>query len=254
MKTLALNKIVCCPRCKSKISLSKLIQCKRCGFEIAQDDEIWNLSYISSKETKVSKSGYENLHRRKSGGPKDGSYEILASIARGNKTLDIASGEGIIEKLSPDTVGIDFSINALKKAQRNGVKNIIQANSEYLPFKDNSFDISICNGSLEHFSDPQKALNEMARVSKIQVITVHKEFNLPFSRYFRVLIENLTNLENQPIEVPLSIGQLEKMYLKANLHIVYKGVWTFPINFGKAISYFPTLDIPSCHFIISYKK
>lgn len=248
-----LEKYLACPFCRTKININ-LNYCKKCGFKFSHTDGIWKLMYAGGKATLKSKRGYEKLHKLISGGPRDGSYEVLASIARGNKTLDVACGEGIIEQLTPTTVGVDFSLNALKKAYSNGVKYLIQANAEYLPFKDDSFDVAICNGSLEHFSDPQKSLNEMARVSKIQVLTVHKEFSFPFSRTLRVMVETITKTKNQPIETPLSIHQLEKMFEKAKLHIVYKGVWTFPINFGRPISRLPTIDLPSCHFIISYKK
>ncbi|MBI4058002.1 class I SAM-dependent methyltransferase [Candidatus Microgenomates bacterium] len=195
------------------------------------------------------------MHKKAFGGPNDGSYEILAAIARGNRTVDIACGEGLLERLAPETVGIEFSLNSLKKAKKNGSKYLVLADAHALPFKDNAFDIAICAGSLEHFPNPQKALKEMARVSRIQVLTVHRYPPIPFASLFFTVVTNVLRLVHQPIEQPLSYQKLENLINKSGLHIVFRGVWTLPINYGRPISWLPEFkNLPSCWFVISIKK
>lgn len=45
---------------------------------------------------------------------------------------------------------------------------LIQGVGEYLPFRDKCFDRVVCKGALDHFLDPAKAIEEMARVLKPQ--------------------------------------------------------------------------------------
>ena len=54
--------------------------------------------------------------------------------------LDLGCGTCILKKFIPDDtryVGLDFSKNMLRKSHN---LEIIQADAEYLPFKENSFD------------------------------------------------------------------------------------------------------------------
>lgn len=245
----------CCPRCKYSIAKPKTLGfCRKCNFRYKKNGGIWEFLYLPNQELKKSQKGYEILHQDISGGPKDGSYEILASIARGNKTVDIACGEGLVEKLAPDTVAVDFSLNALKKAKKSGVKNLVLADAHFLPFKNNSFDMAISAGSLEHFPNPQKALNEMVRISKIQILTIHKHPPFPFSSTLRKIFNLLTGIKDQPIETPYHAKNLDKMFQKANTHIVFKGDWTLPFNYARVIKFLPEFkNIPSCYFYISIK-
>lgn len=248
--------ILACPKCKRVLKpTNDRGICKNCGIQFRKKGGIWHLLYLKDQQSKVPSKSYDILHKDIFGGPIDGSYEILASIARGNKTVDIACGEGIIEKLAPDTVGVEFSLNALKKAKANGVKYLVLADAHALPFRDDSFDIAISAGSLEHFANPQLAINEMARVSKIQVLTVHRLPPFPFAQLLYALIMKIFKIIHQPIENPINQKDLETMLTKAGLHIVFKGVWTLPVNYGRPIKFFPEFkNIPSCWFVISTKK
>lgn len=253
---LKLEDIFICPRCKTATQpISLKGKCKNCGFAYKNLNGIWDFLYIPEKKTQVSRKEYDLMHKKDFGGPMDGSYKILASIARGNKTVDIACGEGIIEKLAPETVGVEFSLNALKKAKLNGAKHLVLADAHALPFRDDAFDVAISSGNLEHFADPQTTINEMARVSKIQVLTVHRYPPLPFAPLIYDLMTKIFKIIHQPIEKPINQKSLEKMLQKAGLHIVFKGVWTLPFNYGRVIKFLPELNsIPSCSFVISIKK
>lgn len=256
MQSNFLETVLACPACKRTLEVSQnLARCGHCQISYPKIDNIWSLISLDNKKLAKSASGYEELHMKPAGRISDGSYEILASFARSNRTLDIACGQGFIEELAPDTVGLDFSKTALIKATKNGAKNLVWGAAENLPFIDNSFDLAICAGSLEQFANPQKAISEMGRVSKIQVLTVHREFNFPFASQMRKLITKILGVKSQPIEEPLKWDQLKKMLEKAGLHIVFHGYWTLPLNFGRVFAPLPVFKkIPACFFVITIKK
>ncbi len=245
------QKTLTCPTCKRSIIKSHAKNCIAKN-KITKVDGIWD--FVSSSKEK-SQVNNEDKHSKGSWHRiDDGSYEILAAIARGNKAIDIACGDGYIEELAPQTVGVDYSISALKKAKQNGAKYLVCARAENLPFATNSFDIAICAGSIENIENPQKAILEMARVSKMQIMTVHREFSFPLARLVRSLISFFFNIENQAVEKPLKWQELEKYLKKAKLHIVFKGLWTLPVNYGKVVSFLPVFkSIPSCFFVITIK-
>ncbi len=249
------EKILACPVCKASVQSKRhKPDCRLKKISFTQKMGIFNF-ITKSDETKPLLEN-EKMHQRGFWGKiPDGSYEILASFAKGNNTLDIACGEGWIEKLAPDTVGLDFSISALKKAKKNGAKYLVWADAKNLPFIDNSFDLTICAGSLENIERPKKAILEMARVSKIQIMTVHREFDLPFSKIARFLVSLLLKIKHQPVEKPLKWSELEAMLKQAGLRIVFKGYWTLPVNYGKIISFLPVLSkVPSSFFVVTIKQ
>lgn len=256
MAKVNLEKIIACPKCKTGLnSLKKSGKCPKCNFAYFKEDGIWHFLFIKNKQGKFSQKEYENTHSKPFIGPSDGSYEILASIATGNKTVDIACGQGQIEKMAPDTIGVEFSKNALLKAKKAGVKNLVLADAHTLPFRDNSFDVSISSGNLEHFADPQKAILEMARISKIQIIVVHTHPPIPFAHLIHKFISTLLNIKHQPIENPVSKKRLLEMLSIAKLHPVYSGYWTLPFNYGRVIKLLPEFkNTPICLFVISVKK
>lgn len=88
-------------------------------------------------------------------------------------TLEVGSGSGrlscFLASHGYHTTCLDYSPNALGVAVRNyrlaeNQGNFIMADAERLPFSDNSFDVVLSTGLLEHFIDPQPVVNEMARV------------------------------------------------------------------------------------------
>ncbi len=85
------------------------------------------------------------------------------------KLLDIGCGGGFFLKEAEkflECIGIDFSLVALKQAKKNCNSKLVLTSALNLPFKDNSFDFVSCLGSLEHFINLNKALNEINRVLK----------------------------------------------------------------------------------------
>lgn len=88
--------------------------------------------------------------------------------------LDVGCGTGEMLKLlnyinpQMELTGIDISAKMLEKAKfkLNGKACLILGDAEKLPFKDNSFDVVICNDSFHHYPSPISVLCEFYRVLK----------------------------------------------------------------------------------------
>ena len=93
----------------------------------------------------------------------------LADPRAGEKLLDVACGGGYLlmeaERAGLDAHGIDIAQAAIDRAKTFAPRAKLQrGDAEALPYDDGAFDIVTCLGSLEHFLDPSKALEEMRRV------------------------------------------------------------------------------------------
>jgi len=92
------------------------------------------------------------------------------------KILDVGSGPGILTlqlaKKNPTSsiVGIDYSPTQVRAADRLKIRHKIQnctfrrGDAVRLPFKDASFDIVLSVGSIKHWPDAVKGLQEIRRV------------------------------------------------------------------------------------------
>lgn len=210
--------------------------------------------YLKMKKLNKAETGYDKLHHQKGFGEEMELYETLAGLLKGKKAVDIGCGSGLIEKFSPETVGVDFSSEALKVARKNGAKNLVKAEAENLPFSDNEFEISLCNGVLEHCFDQEKAISEMARVSKIQIIIAHAKLPYGLECIRKPIVERILRLKDQPIEKPLSMGQIERMLNNFGSRVMISGVWNYidPRWLWKRLPY-GFIKWPSHHFVISVK-
>lgn len=201
-----------------------------------------------------SQKDYDLLHRQFGFGEEVELYEMLASLLKGKKAIDIGCGSGLIEKFCPEIVGVDFSEEALKIAKKNGAKHLIKAEAENLPFLNNEFEISLSNGVLEHCFNQEKAISEMVRVSTTQIIIAHARFPFGLEYIRKPIVEGILGLKDQPIEKPLSLSQIEKMLNQNDSRVLIRGVWNYidPRWLWKKLPY-GFLKWPSHHFIISIK-
>ncbi len=124
------------------------------------------------------------------------------------RILDIATGTGDLAiaamKLDPVHItGIDISPKMLelgrKKITKRGLSgkiDLIQGDSENIPFSDNSFDVAMVAFGIRNFSDRLKGLSEMNRVlngrGMVMVLEFSKPERFPFRQmykfYFRILL------------------------------------------------------------------
>jgi len=103
---------------------------------------------------------------------------------RGHRVLDVASGFGqdaiALMASGAEVVGAEPSLRMTAWARLNsekqagaeagnpagGLPRWVRGWSDALPFEDASFDAAFCKGALDHFDRPERAIAEMARVTK----------------------------------------------------------------------------------------
>ena len=99
------------------------------------------------------------------------------AISSRELVLDIGCGRAIeateLANRGGRCLGLEPSRKMIKHAQEYITDNVIevtliQGAGEYLPFKTDSLDKVLCKGALDHFPDPAKAIEEMARALKPQ--------------------------------------------------------------------------------------
>lgn len=121
---------------------------------------------------------------------------------KGLKILDIGCSSGVITQSiarhGGTVVGIDVDKNAIKKAiaDSKDIKNLSfkLASGTILPFKNNSFDVVICNQVYSFISNPPKMMKEVYRVLKTKgfclftgdnlLNPIETMYGLPFLRWF----------------------------------------------------------------------
>ena len=88
-----------------------------------------------------------------------------------NEVLDVGSAEGyhvsIISKyFEIPTFGIDFSTEACKRSKEILGVNTLAADAAVLPFADETFDLVLCNETIEHVLYTAEVLAELYRISR----------------------------------------------------------------------------------------
>src|ERR1017187_1330105 len=137
-----------------------------------------------NKETLLLKEGYEELHRKSAKSIADTRLRalLLKSIrkcAESGILLDVACGAGEwvarceSSRIFEYCCGVDISVTALRTAKMNApASNFVNADAQYLPFRDSSFGVATCLGSLEHFPDPSAGAREISRVMNEHAISL----------------------------------------------------------------------------------
>ena len=100
--------------------------------------------------------------------------------------LDVGCGIGSFEQHLPtlNIIGLDISEDMLKEARKRSDKTFIQGDATDLEFHDSTFDAVFTVTTLEFLDDYQKAVREIARVTKTQGKLLVMMLN-PHSEYFR---------------------------------------------------------------------
>ena len=94
--------------------------------------------------------------------------DLLVSWAVGARTaLDVATGGGHVARRLREA---GLSVTTCDPAP--GMHPDVVCHAESIPFADASFDVVACRTAAHHFSDPEAAVREMARVARDSVLLV----------------------------------------------------------------------------------
>lgn len=128
-------------------------------------------------------------------------------FAQGRDVLEVGCGTGLVmlrlRQFARSVRGVDLSPGMLAKAKERGLDVTLGSATE-LPFETDSFDVACSFKVLAHVPDIEKALSEMARVTRPGGVVVAEFYN-PFS--LRGLVKRL--------------GPAGKIAQSANEHDVY---------------------------------
>ena len=112
--------------------------------------------------------GYDELHKEE----QLNKLRIITKnlkIKKSDFLLDVGCGTAFsLEHFNCHKVGIDPAMGLLK--QNKSRHNLIHAKAENLPFKDKSFDTVISITAIHNFDSVNKALKEIKRVVKNEII------------------------------------------------------------------------------------
>ena len=129
--------------------------------------EVWDQVPVDYYQQGVKKSLLQNIWHSK----KINLAKKLLEEKNFQKCLDIGCASGYmvseVSKHYPKAkyVGVDSYDKVIRHAKKNYTHiNFKVANAEDLPFKKEEFDLLICYETIEHITNPLKALKEMKRV------------------------------------------------------------------------------------------
>ncbi len=99
----------------------------------------------------------------------------LSRSLEGSTVLDVCCGSGMdaeyLVRAGATVVAMDISEGCLERckvrALRNGLSyGLVRGDAENLPFADGSFDYGFVHDGLHHLPSPEKAIRELARISR----------------------------------------------------------------------------------------
>ncbi len=104
-------------------------------------------------------------------------YDIIAGwVPEGAKVVDLGCGNGALMQLLQSAkqcscYGVELSDSGVKACLQKGLQVQQGSIDSELPFPDNSFDIAICNVTIQMVLYPEILLKEMKRISRSQIIS-----------------------------------------------------------------------------------
>lgn len=176
---------------------SKLLTDKRNYIRAMFDSIAWRYDFLNH----FLSFGIDKLWRRKA-------VRLIGKYKKDPVIIDIATGTADLAiaamKINPVKItGVDISEGMLEigrnKIKRLGLSEkveLIVADSESLPFSDNSFDVAMVAFGIRNFNDPEKGLTEMRRILNDRGMLMILEFSKPrnallksfYELYFRKIL------------------------------------------------------------------
>ncbi len=146
----------------------------------------------------------------------------------GSKILDVGTGTGkqafAFAKRGHKVTGIDLSeamLNVGKKKNKHEDVKFEIADATHLPFENNSFDVSCASFALHDMLSTirEKALKEMARVTKPEGKIVIVDYALPEKKVCRFIIYHFVKLYEGKYYLEFIKSDLNALLMKSGVEI-----------------------------------
>lgn len=126
---------------------------------------------------------------------------IIPYISKNDKVLEVGAGRGYITKLLKEKYQIDTTAVDVKKTFliAPGV-DIVVYDGIKLPFRDNTFEVSILQAVLHHSKNPKTLLLETKRVTQGNILIFEDIYDNAWEKYTTFLADSIANLLNGPLE------------------------------------------------------
>jgi SAM-dependent methyltransferase len=146
----------------------------------------------------------------------------LSSNKPNLKILDLASACGgnfsICDKHGK-VFGLDISWQSIEICKNKGIKNLVQADAQELPFASGSMDVVIALDVLEHLENDSGSMSEVARVlNKDGVFIFNTPALMPLFSYHDVAFHHFRRY---------SAGELKNKLVNANFQVNFITYWSF---------------------------
>ena len=154
--------------------------------------------------------------------------------------LEVGVGNGLMFKhlkQKIDYIGLDLSARMLSLAKKRAIKHSlsfypVQGNATNLPFKDHSFDCTICIDTLHHVPSQltEQVIDELVRVTKVDgqiLLEVKNKLNLIVC-YLYWEAQKKGALIMHPVNPIIIRRYIEKKNLKIKAHFIGPGYWLAP--------------------------
>lgn len=159
--------------------------------------------------------------------------KVLIDFEDKPAALDVGCGPGFVMDLfneHMDVVGVDLDPDMVAACTSRGLE-VQRADGADLPFEDDSFDVVYCSVLLMWVEDPERALEEMVRVSRGWVLCLAEpdfggriDYPVELGRLVDYVIKGVERMEGDPF-----IGRrLRELYSKCGIAAevgIHPGVW-----------------------------
>ncbi|MBU7018532.1 MAG: class I SAM-dependent methyltransferase [Theionarchaea archaeon] len=187
--------------------------------------------YWESRRKEWEKSEYESNF-----GYRAYRERMLKRLDGVKKSLEIGFGDGrwikFLENLHIDAFGIDIMENAALILRKEGFAPVV-ADARFVPFKDDTFDLTFSFGVVEHFEGTEDAVAEHVRVTKPGgkiIITVPYLFS-PYTIYWMLMHMKRGTFSERPASFGkrYSRSEFRRILGKADVEKVKVESFVFPL-------------------------
>lgn len=137
------------------------------GLQSWQGRKEW---FFNRKYTDPYENYYEGKYKRAEIEQKTVMKNLILQDKRNQTLLEFGCGTTRFTRwwheIGLEATGADISPFMLSQALHRWGGNLAMADSHYMPFKDNSFDVVVFMNTFEYYQNPEKVIQEAARVSK----------------------------------------------------------------------------------------